>query len=131
AKLERRPSAPQLGLSVTAACAVTGLPASSLDESEHVPISPRIEILRHSDTQRSAKERWDQYLPKRLNNAPEWRAEFPLEFDLLGRTRGDTSLLGVVHVDGNGVGKALNRWIERCLDERVDDATVRTQCREW
>src|SRR5690606_33192978 len=84
AKLERRPSSPQLGLSVTAACSVTGLPATSLDWHDHVPISRHIETLRQDDVQRHAKERWNGYLPKRLEQAQGWRAEFPLEIDLVG-----------------------------------------------
>lgn len=131
AKLERRPSAPQLGLSVTASCSVTGLPASSLDRHEHVPISRGIEVLRRDDVQARAKERWDRYLPAGLGQAREWRAEFPLELDLMGRTHGETSFLGVVHVDGNGVGKLIKGWLDRCLDEEVGDAVVRTEYRGW
>lgn len=131
AKLERCPSAPQLGLSVTASCSVTGLPASSLDRHEHVPISRGIAMLRRDDVQNRAKERWDRYLPAGLGQARGWRAEFPLELDLMGRTQGETSLLGVVHVDGNGVGKAIKGWLDRCLDEEVSDETVRTEYRGW
>jgi len=131
AKLERLPSVPQLGLSVTSSCSVTGLPASSLDRHEHVPISRGIAMLRRDDVQDRAKKRWDRYLPAGLSQAREWRAEFPLELDLMGRTQGETSLLGVVHVDGNGVGKAIKGWLDRCLDEAVDNETVRTEYREW
>src|SRR5690606_21327436 len=107
------------------------LPASSLDRQEHVPISRGIEMLRRHDVQDSAKERWDSYLPVGLSQARGWRAQFPLELDLMGRTRGETSLLGVVHVDGNGVGKAIKGWLDRCLDEGVSDETVRTEYRGW
>lgn len=131
AKLERRPSTPQLGLSVTASCSVTGLPASSLDRHEHVPISRGIEMLRRDDVQDRAKERWNHYLPAGLGQAREWRAEFPLELDLMGRTQGETSLLGVVHVDGNGVGKSIKGWLDRCLNEEVGDEIVRTEYRGW
>lgn len=131
AKLERRPSAPQLGLGVTASCAVTGLPATSLDRHDHVPIARHIDTLRRDDVQKRAKERWDSYRPGRLEQAQGWNAEFPLELDLMGRTRGETSLLGVVHVDGDGVGKAIKVWLDRCLDEGVGDDRVRTEYREW
>lgn len=131
AKLERRPSTPQLGLSVTAACSVTGLPATSLDRHDYVPISSHIERLRRDDVQTRAKERWDGYLPVRLERARGWGAEFPLEFDLLGRTHGETSSLGIVHVDGNGVGKTIRAWLGRCFSEEVGDERVRTEYREW
>ena len=131
AKLERRPSAPQLGLSVTAACSVTSLPATSLDPHDHVPISRHIEKLRRGDVQTRAKARWDGYLPKRLEQARGWSTDFPLELDLMGRTRGETSLLGVVHVDGNGVGAAIKAWLDRCIEEEIGDETVRTEYRGW
>jgi len=131
AKVERRPSAPQLGLSVTATCSVTGLPAMSLDRHDHVPISRHIDTLRRDDVQRRAKERWDGYLPERLEHAEGWNAEFPVELDLMGRSRGETSLLGIVHVDGNGVGKVIKAWLDRCLDEEVGDDRVRTEYCEW
>ncbi|MCG3173128.1 MAG: hypothetical protein GMKNLPBB_01306 [Myxococcota bacterium] len=131
AKLERRPSVPQLGLSVTASCSVTGLPATSLDRHDHAAISRHIETLRQDEVQRRAKERWDRYLPEGLDQAPEWAAGFPDELDLMGRTHGDTSLLGVVHVDGNGVGQAIKGWLDRCLKEDVKDAQVRAEFREW
>ncbi|MBI2567941.1 MAG: hypothetical protein HYV63_12995 [Candidatus Schekmanbacteria bacterium] len=127
AKLERRPSAPQLGLSVTAACSVTGLPATALDRGELV--SRRIARLREQTEQ--ARERWQQFLPGPLDHAPGWTADFPDELDLMGRTRGETSLLGVVHVDGNGVGGAIKAWLDRCLAEEVGDERVRTEYREW
>lgn len=131
AKLERRPSAPQLGLGVTAACSVTGLPATSIDQRDRVPISRRIEILRSGEVQRRAKERWDSHLPKILERARGWNVDFPLEIDLMGRSRGETSLVGIVHVDGNGVGKAINAWLNRCLEEDVGDDRARTEYREW
>lgn len=131
AKLDRRPNSPQLGLSVTASCSMTGLPAVSLDRHDLMPISGRIARLREGDVQTHAKDRWDPYLPSRLEKSHEWRAEFPVEMDLMGRTHGDTSLVGVVHLDGNDVGKAINDWLDRCYDEEVGDETVRTEYRVW
>jgi hypothetical protein len=126
AKLERRPSVPQLGLSVTASCSVTGLPATSLDHGELV--SPRVECLRENAS--AARERWGEFLPG-LEHALGWTPEFPSEFDLMGRTRGETSLIGVVHVDGNNIGRAIKDWLEHCMRNRIDDETVRTQYRAW
>lgn len=131
AKNERLPSVPQLGLSVTASCSVTGLPASSLDRHEIVPISRGIEMLRRDEVQVRATRRWERYLPAGLSHARGWRAEFPHELDLMGRTHGETSLLGVVHVDCNGVGKAIKGWLDRCVDEEVADDTVRSEYRGW
>ncbi len=131
AKFDRRPGAPQLGLSVTAPCSVTGLPATSLDRHDHAPISRQIETLRQDHVQRRAKERWDDFRPERLQHAACWSADFPLEFDLMGRSRGETSLLGVIHVDGNGVGQAITAWLDHCVDNTIKDKSVRDAYREW
>lgn len=127
AKLERIPSAPQLGLSVTASCSITGLPATEVDYGEL--ISPRIKRLRQRQV--DARQRWSRFLPAALPHAPSWSATFPDKLDQMGRSHGETSTLGVVHVDGNSVGKAITAWLDACLDNEVDDATVRTQYREW
>jgi hypothetical protein len=125
-KIERIPTAPQLGVSVTARCAVTGLPASDVDQGD--PVSPAVKRLR--DRQRSARVRWREFTPK-LTHAPEVEVEFPAELDRLGRTFGDSSLLGIVHIDGNGVGAAISAWLRRSLQVGIDDATVRAQYRAW
>ncbi len=127
AKLEWRPSAPQLGLSVTAGCAVTRLPANTLDRGE--PLSRRVVCLREKT--KEAKERWQKFLPSELDHAQGWIADFPDELDLMGRSHGETSLLGVVHIDGNGVGQAINGWLDRCLGDEADDTRVREQYRGW
>lgn len=129
AKMERIPSAPQLGLSVTAPCSVTGLPAADIDKISGELISPRIKRLRKR--QSDAKQRWNRFLPTTLPHAPSWSPTFPDELDQMGRTRGDTSTLGVVHVDGNSVGKAITSWLDRCLEDEVEDAEVRLQYRAW
>src|SRR5690606_30848615 len=106
-------------------------PATSLDWHDHVPISRHIETLRQDDVQRHAKERWNGYLPKRLEQAQGWRAEFPLEIDLVGRSHGETSFVGIVHVDGNEVGQAIKSWLDRCLERNVGDEQVRAELRKW
>ncbi|MCS6954357.1 MAG: hypothetical protein RMK57_08585 [Bryobacterales bacterium] len=125
-KLARRPSAPQLGLSVTAACALTGRPAVDVDE-EGTVLGRRYAILREHVG--SLRDRWKNFLPSRLDEAPGWRAEFPLQLDELGRTRGETSLVGVVHVDGNGVGHLIQHWLQRKRGARDDD--VKREAGEW
>lgn len=41
------------------------------------------------------------------------RLDSPLEFDNLGRTEGEASLIAVVHTDGNGMGKRIKIFGER------------------
>jgi hypothetical protein len=45
----------------------------------------------------------------------------------LGRSLGDTSLLGVVHIDGNGIGQKIKRWLEKRAEDGTNDAVVRRE----
>ncbi len=123
-KLARRPTAAQLGLSVTAPCAITGLPAAGSESGE--PLSRQILALRRK--QGKARERWRRFLPLAPSGA---EFEFPLELDHLGRSREETSLVGVVHVDGNGIGSRIQEWLERRAGEPECDERVREEYREW
>ena len=127
AKLERRPSVPQLGLGVTASCAFTGLPANDIDDQGALVSSSILELRRKVD---DAKQVWDAYL-RPIDHLPGWETQFPDVLDLMGRSSGDTSLVGVVHIDGNRVGKKIEGWLDRCIDKEVDDAEVRTQYNAW
>ncbi|MFB3906033.1 MAG: hypothetical protein ACE15E_21525 [Acidobacteriota bacterium] len=49
----------------------------------------------------------------------------------MGRTRGDTSLLAVVHVDANDVGERIRSWLSGCVETRLDNTAVLGQYREW
>ena len=124
-KLERRPNAGALGLAVTAACGVTGLPATAIDRLDATLVSKQVEMWRRDNTRREAEARWE----KNLDITSGW--QFPVEIDELGRSRGDTSLFAVIHVDANDVGEKIRRWLSRCVVQRLDDAAVRDQYREW
>lgn len=124
-KLERKPHAEALGMAVTAAYRVTGLPASTVDPLDSSPVSREVETWRSADVRRDAEFRWT----KDLELASGW--QFPAEIDEMGRTRGDTSLLAVVHVDANDVGERIRNWLANCVDKNLDDAKVRDQYREW
>lgn len=109
AKAQRAPSAPILGLSVTEPCRQTGLPASHIDDKDgciHATIAAR----RNKGLDKELKKRWDTYLPPLNSDGISFA--FPDQLDEIGRTHGDTSLIGVIHVDGNGVGKKIEHWLE-------------------
>ena len=126
AKLERIPSAPQLGISVTAPCRVSGLPAAGFDpQDESVPLSRMVLRWRDRDVRESALDRWDAFLPDRR------RFAFPPEVDDMGRTRGDTSLVAVVHIDGNGIGEQITSWLQRCVEQQRSDDAVVGELRAW
>lgn len=121
AKADRLPSVPLLGLSVTASCMETGFPATVTSSSESTaPLSRGIQKRREKKVE--VNRYWIEYL-----NGLKGLA-FPLELDQLGRTMGDTSQLGVVHVDGNGVGVKIKKWLSE--KKESDDDTVRQEYRE-
>ncbi|NTW87847.1 MAG: hypothetical protein HGB26_01700 [Desulfobulbaceae bacterium] len=123
AKTERLPSVPLSGLSVTATCMETGLPATDFDSDETIaPISRN--ICKRRNKRKEANEYWYPFLQGKES------FDFPLELDKLGRDKGDTSLIGIVHVDGNGVGAKIKEWLEK-VDNAANDDTVRCEYKEW
>jgi len=126
AKLERVPSVPQLGISVTAPCRVTALPATGFDPQDPtIPLSRMVLRWREHEVRERATNRWDTFLHG------DERFAFPPEIDDMGRTRGDTSLVGVVHIDGNGIGEKITTWLRRCVEDSRPDDTVLEQLRAW
>lgn len=126
AKLERAPSVPQLGLSVTAPCRITGQPATAFDRHDPtVPLSRTVLRWQEPEVREPAVGRWEALLDKTPG------CDFPPEVDHMGRTRGDTSLVGVVHLDGNGVGKQIATWLRRCVSEERPDDEVRSDLAGW
>lgn len=122
AKREKQPDLRLLGLSVTEACAFSNSPAVQFDQdSDRRPISRDVAKLYEVD----ATERWNPFLEN-----SSFPAGFPTVMDDLGRTRGETSVVGIVHVDGNGVGKAIARWLSRAVEEKLSDEEVLRQYRE-
>jgi hypothetical protein len=90
-------SVPLLGLSVTADCQYTGLPAVGRNQD-----GKRIsaEVKAKEDAFELAHRRLTASLP--LNDY-----EIPRDFDDFGRTRGESSYVAVIHTDGNGMGKRV------------------------
>lgn len=121
-KTERTPSAQLLGLSVTASCRETGLPAAGFDAAEPTVVLCK-GVLKRRQRKKEANAHWRRHLEKteKLACSPE-EFDFPLELDDLGRTIGDTSLIGIVHIDGNGVGQKIKTWLERLEEEQEKKA---------
>jgi hypothetical protein len=135
ARAERRPSVPLLGLGVTAACRDTGQPAVYLDGPG--PRLPRSRLVREARRAVLASgARWQRLLDALVPAVP-LQLGFPSELDHLRRppagssSSDDRSLIGVVHVDGNGVGGRIAAWLTERADAGEADATVAAQYREW
>lgn len=124
AKTERSPSVPLLGLSVTESCGETGFSANGFDPSDPtVPLSKG--ILKRREKKDEAKWHWAEFLEGRNGTA------FPMELDYLGRDKDNISLIGVVHIDGNGVGEKIKNWLNQQTDNGIEDDIVRLQYLEW
>ncbi|MFW6114155.1 MAG: hypothetical protein ACOC7K_00270 [bacterium] len=129
AKLNRRPHAPQLGLGVMQPCVVTGLPASSVGNVEKEWVSSRIARIRDKGIVNRAVARWQPLLPGDVDGC---KVRFPDVIDQMGRSRGDTSLVGVVHIDGNGIGRRIQRWlVSKLEDTPVTDESLMGEYRRW
>lgn len=96
-------STPLLGVSVTADCQYTGLPAVEKNK-DNKRISA--EIQAKETAFETAHSTLTQLLP--LNGY-----EIPKDFDDFGRTRGESSYIGVIHTDGNGMGKRVAAIADR------------------
>lgn len=126
AKLKRLPSVPQLGLSVTTPCNITGLPANGFDPQNHnIPLCNMVRGWRNPAVFQRAMLRWTQFL-----NGNK-RFDFPIEIDDMGRSRGDTSLIGIVHIDGNGIGEMITKWLHQCIENSVPDEFIVQQMQNW
>lgn len=107
-KQTRHHSAPLLGLGVTMPCSSTGLVASGVVDGAMV--SREILAKVADGLQNSATDRLYDLLPLRISEGG-W--SIPLDFDKLGRVKGDEGYLAVVHADGNGMGKRVEEIARR------------------
>lgn len=102
-------SAPLLGLSVTASCVSTGLPATAMTEGirgesgylASDEIRAKLDVARpqHSDTSAA-----DRRLQRSIKSE---KYSYPADFEDLGATVGEYSHIAIVHADGNGMGERI------------------------
>ncbi len=148
AKRSTEPNAmPAAGLSVTVMCRSTALPAVNVAPETKDDLDPRpssSEVLAKLDAADSANTRLKSTFPLEQGH------EYPLDFDDLGRTRGEASLIAVVHADGDDIGKRIEaigvqykspahlrqhinelRWFSRNLAQAAQNAQKRTVEHLW
>ncbi|MDA8333972.1 MAG: hypothetical protein M0Z41_03105 [Peptococcaceae bacterium] len=110
-KSDRKLSMPLLGLGVTADCQFTGLPAVGRDD----------DVGRYSAQVRAKKESAESGNSRLRQLLRLDGYDITDVFDELGRTRGESSYIAVVHTDGNGIGNrimALREKYCRSCDNR-------------
>jgi hypothetical protein len=136
-KLRRQPSVPLLGLGVTAACVETHLPATGFaresPDAEPRPVATA--VTQRESFMAEIRDAWNLHLPDDRDafwrdDGPLCRLRFPTEVDHLGRTRDDRSLLGVVHIDGNGIGRAIATWLQQQAEAGTPDEELCRRYRE-
>ena len=126
-QMNRPFSTPLLGLSVTAECVYTGLPAIGLDSDEAAVgqeaalkvaefdnYQPRLisaEVAAKLRYENVAKERLHKVLPNVKGH--KLRFGFVYDFDELGEY-GESSYLAVIHADGNRMGERFKALGEKC-----------------
>ena len=117
-KRSRIPSAPLLGLGVTATCRSTQLVAvdeSKIEDDEPYLISTEIDAKLKVVSQ--ANDNLQKMFATSLGSY-----EFPLRIDYMGRSEGDSSYVAVIHADGNGMGKRFQEFGEgKCNRDYIID----------
>jgi hypothetical protein len=128
AKLERIPSAPLAGLSVTETCHETGLPAVEVGRlgGQRSPVSRATLAVRAAWKRDRDRSPWVRDLT-RIGDRELVTLARPRELDDLGRSQGDTSILAVVHIDGNRIGRSISTWLDACVGEDCPDADLWTR----
>jgi len=126
-KRKRTWSAPLLGLSVTAACRSTGLPATGLAlgiggepgylASDEILAKVAIARPQHGETSEA-----DRRLQKTIPLAAAYR--YPADFDDMGATTGEYSHIAVVHADGNNMGQRFREIGKECTTARQNRELV-------
>lgn len=99
-KVAIRPLVPLLGLGVTAQCVFTGQPAVGVD------VQGRLVSLEAKTRAENASAAWDRLLNRNYINLQGFDNP-PKSLDELGQSRGEKSLLAVVHIDGNRMGDRI------------------------
>lgn len=104
-------SAPLLGLSVTAACRSTGLPATGLvrgieGEPPYLASDEILAKVAVAWPQESGTSLADDRLQEVIGRPAGYL--YPADFDDLGATPGEYSHIAIVHADGNGVGHRIH-----------------------
>jgi hypothetical protein len=128
AKSQRAPSTPLLGIGVTAACRSTGLPAEAIDRAQNVPVARTVRLVRDAAEKSSAF--WARrFLQGKTVGGLE--LAFPMELDDLGRSSGESSLIAIVHIDGNSVGRHIRDWMTSLEQARAPDDQVKSEYAEW
>ncbi len=136
-KAHRVPPIPALGLGVTAECVYTSLPAVALDHGRLISTEAQAKQKAGTWPNEKTASPADRRLQEFIANTDFFA---PREFEELDQSPGEKSMLAVVHIDGNGMGKRIERLVgghstgneanRECLDDlRAFSISVQTASR--
>lgn len=110
-KSPKAPSSPLLGLSVTADCISTRLVAVGMSNEFGAPVEDAYLVSREVQRKIESVCNSNQRLWRQLQTviAEDSGYQFPTDFDDLGRSRGESSYIAVVHADGNSMGERFKQ----------------------
>ena len=115
-------SSPLLGLGITADCNSTRLVAIGMNDEYGAPIDEkdnrdrgRYPVSREVAKKLSAIPKANEQLKQMFSALPK-QLKFPYQFDHLGRSRGESSYIAVVHADGNKMGDRFKEYGEQHKD---------------
>ncbi|HHY73705.1 MAG TPA: hypothetical protein GX497_10900 [Bacillus bacterium] len=120
-KNEYPPAKPMLGLSITELCTRSQRPVSNIDTTESIKKYVPFELY---SKQKAAYE----FQKEAKNNCLYFdcsKYEMPLDLDDLGRRDGE-SHIAIIHIDGNSLGKTLQKYLEQYKDYQEAVAFIRT-----
>lgn len=117
------------GLTITEPCAVTGLPAERLHDPARGGRGPQPErvtaaVVATRELGRRQGARFAAELMDSGDHDNRVRFNFPTQIDELGRSTDTRSLVGVVHLDLDGLGTRMATWLGS-LPEDANFAVIR------
>ena len=128
-KAGRWPPAAFDGAGVTAACSSTGEPAVNWEDDrwQGAAAQARMDHARQARDDIQAIFQLEHYMD--ANGQPH-RLTWTRDIDRLGRSRGEQSMIGVIHFDGNGMGQRFRETSSlealRDLSDAVKEAGKQT-----
>lgn len=117
-KRQRIPSVPLLGLSVTASCNSTQLPAIGTSDQFGSPKEDKYWVSTEVKYKLKNVSNANEKLQKFFEGLVPDVYEFPLRADHLGRTQDESSYVAVVHADGNSMGDRFQKQGETASTNR-------------
>ncbi|BAZ32928.1 hypothetical protein NIES4074_54360 [Cylindrospermum sp. NIES-4074] len=118
-KHERIPSAPLLGLGVTAVCNSTQLPAVDRYIQDNDEEANSYLISTETKEKLKAVDRANKELQKIFADVVDGDIyQFPYRTDHLGRSQRESSYAAIIHADGNSMGKRFQKYGEDAKNNR-------------